>query len=305
MACRRFLPDKLQVRSEYLLLAGGAAGITVAFNTPIAGIVFAIEELGRKFDRRTNIVLLSTIMVAGAIAVAFKGNFPYFGRLELGDGSHQLLLPILVMGVAGGVCGGVFGRLMVLGSHPTLTFMGRWRAKRPVLFAGACGLAVAVLGYVSGGLVHGGGYTVTRDALASGTPLPFAYALEKMAATLLSYFSGIPGGIFAPCLSIGAAMGQDMARLASSPDMDMWMALGMVAFLAGVTQVPLTAFVIVMEMIDGHAIVISLMSVALLANIIARIFSQSPYHALARQFLFQARQRAREEGQGAAHKAPT
>jgi len=67
----------------------------------------------------------------------------------------------------------------------------------------------------------------------------------------------------------------------------------------------LTAFVIVMEMIDGHAIVISLMSVALLANIIARIFSQSPYHALARQFLFQARQRAREEGQGAAHKAPT
>lgn len=289
-ACQRLLPERFPVRSDHLLLAGGAAGIAVAFNTPIAGIVFAIEELGRRFDRYTNIVLLSAIIVACAISISYWGNFTYFGRLEVSDPTRELVVPILVVGLCGGVFGGIFGRLMVVGSHPTLTVLGRVRSRHPVWVAGACGLGVALLGLLSHGLVHGGGYLVTRRALEGGSLLPLPFALEKMAATLLSYFSGAPGGVFAPCLAVGAAMGQELHGLGlASVGMDVWMALGMAAFLAGVTQVPITAFVIVMEMIDGHAMVLSLISVALLASMVARIFAQAPYHALARLFLASAR----------------
>lgn len=296
LACKKILPDHIPLRSEHLLLAGGAAGIAVAFNTPIAGIVFAIEELGRRFDRQTNIVLLSAIIVASAISISHWGNFTYFGRLAVGDSSRQMLLPILVLGIVGGVLGGLFSRLMIMGSHPSLTIIGRLRGAHPVWFAGACGLGVAVLGFLSDGLIHGGGYLVTRSALEGGATLPLPFALEKMAATLLSYFAGIPGGVFAPCLTVGAAIGQELHGLGwFGAGMDVWMALGMAAFLAGVTQVPITAFVIVMEMIDGHSLVLSLISVALLASMVAKIFSQAPYHALARQFLLGARVRAAKD----------
>lgn len=291
-ASKGFMPARFMLRNNHLLLAGGAAGIAVAFNTPIAGIVFAIEELGRKFDHKTNIVLLTTLMIASALSISHWGNFTYFGRLTIGNPSRQLLMPIIIIGLVGGVLGGLFSRLMVHGSHPTQSLVGRLRSAYPIRFAGTCGLAVASLGFVSHGLVHGGGYEVTKSALESGTVLPLSFALEKMAATLLSFFSGVPGGIFAPCLSIGAAIGQALHSMGMmNVDMDVWMALGMAAFLAGVTQVPITAFVIVMEMIDGHSMVLSLMAVALLASTVAKVFSQAPYHALARQYLYKARQK--------------
>lgn len=294
---RRFMPERLHIRSEQLLLAGGAAGIAVAFNTPIAGIVFAIEELGRTFDRRTNVILLTAIIVACAISISHWGNYTYFGRLAITRPSRDVLLPIVVVGLAGGILGGLFSRLMIFGSHPTQSAMGRWRSRYPVRFAGLCGLGVALLGYASDGLAHGGGYLITKQALEGGVVLPGSYALYKMGATLLSYFSGIPGGIFAPSLSIGAGLGQQLHGLGMSHiTLEMWMALGMAAFLAGVTQVPVTTFVIVMEMIDGHSMVLSLIAVSLLASRVAKIFSQSLYHSLSRQFIAQVRQRNKEGG---------
>lgn len=296
-AVRRHLPERLHIRGDQLLLAGGAAGIAVAFNTPIAGIVFAIEELGRTFDRRTNVILLTGIIVACAISISHWGDYTYFGRLAITHPSRDVLLPVVVVGLAGGILGGLFSRLMIFGSHPTHSRMGRFRSRHPVRFAGLCGLGVAVLGYASDGLAHGGGYLITKQALEGGVVLPGSYALCKMGATLLSYFSGIPGGIFAPSLSIGAGIGQLLHGLGLSHiTVEMWMAMGMAAFLAGVTQVPVTTFVIVMEMIDGHSMVLSLIAVSLLASRIARIFSQSLYHSLSRQFIAQVRLRDREPG---------
>ncbi|HET8731786.1 MAG TPA: chloride channel protein [Moraxellaceae bacterium] len=284
-ACNRFLPERLHIRGEQLLLAGGAAGIAVAFNTPLAGIVFAIEELGRRFDRRSNVILLTTIIVACAVSIGWRGNSSYFGRLAITATGHQLLLPILVTGLAGGVFGGLFSRVMVHASHPHRSLLGRLRSAHPLWFAGACGLGVALLGVFSDGLAFGGGYHVTRAALEGGHVMPATYPLYKSVATLLSYFSGIPGGIFAPSLAIGAGLGQDLQTLAPAYGTPgEWVALGMAGFLAGVTQVPVTTFVIVMEMIDGHSMVLSLIATALLAHLVSRIFSHSLYHSLARQY---------------------
>jgi len=264
-----WLPTRFPVRPYDLILAGGAAGIAAAFNTPLAGIVFAIEELGRKFEARTNGVLLSAIILAGIIAIALQGNYTYFGRISIPVADSRLALPILLSGVICGLAGGMFSRAMLAGMRPWPGWPGWLRSRHPVWFAGACGLLVAVLGYVSDGAAHGSGYGATQQALTGTLPLAPFYALEKMLATLLSYFSGIPGGVFAPSLAIGAGVGQDLANLGlGQVSSSTWIALSMAAFLAAVTQAPITAFVIVMEMIDGHALVVSLIASAFLASLV-------------------------------------
>jgi H+/Cl- antiporter ClcA len=101
-------------------------------------------------------------------------------------------------------------------------------------------------------------------------------------ATWLAVWSGVPGGIFAPSLAIGAGIGNDVALLTHLSDGSApLIAIGMTAFLAAVTQAPITAFIIVMEMVDGHAMVLSLMAGALGASLVSRWLSVPLYAALA------------------------
>ncbi|WP_018151395.1 chloride channel protein [Leeia oryzae] len=286
---RRFLPKRFPVTAHHLLLAGGAAGIAAAFNTPLAGIVFAIEELGKKFEERTNGVLLTAIILAGVIAISVQGNYTYFGRLAVDKVSRDLFLPILMAGLICGLSGGLFSRVMVMASKPWPGFAGFIKSRHPIIFAGICGLIVALLGLASNGLVHGSGYTATQQALEGDTALPFLFAFEKMLATLVSYFAAIPGGIFAPSLAVGAGLGQDLFHLGLGHiSGTAWMALCMAGFLAAVTQAPITSFVIVMEMIDGHAMVISLIAVAFIANFISKLLCPPLYHTLAGKYLGKA-----------------
>ncbi|MBC7482879.1 MAG: chloride channel protein, partial [Rhizobacter sp.] len=93
------------------------------------------------------------------------------------------------------------------------------------------------------------------------------------------------GGIFAPSLSIGAGIGDGVAQLAGPSLGPALIAMGMAGFLAAVTQAPLTAFIIVMEMIDGHSMVLSLMASAMLASLVSRMISRPLYDTLAEHML--------------------
>ncbi|MFG3757370.1 chloride channel protein, partial [Klebsiella pneumoniae] len=98
---------------------------------------------------------------------------------------------------------------------------------------------------------------------------------------IASYLSGIPGGIFAPSLAIGAGLGNIMSLVTSAIPLPSLAALCMVGYLAAVTQSPITSFVIVMEMIDGHEMVLPLMAVALLSSQVSKALTPSFYHTLA------------------------
>ena len=107
------------------------------------------------------------------------------------------------------------------------------------------------------------------------------YVVLKFVATWLSTWAGVPAGIFAPSLAIGGALGNDVAQIVSYPNAPTLIALGMAGFLAAVTQAPLTAFIIVMEMVDGHALVLSLMASSLVASGVSRLISAPLYPSLA------------------------
>ncbi|HMT80026.1 MAG TPA: chloride channel protein [Azonexus sp.] len=277
----RWLPHTRALRSSDLILAGGAAGIAAAFNTPLAGIVFAIEELGKRLETRTSGVLISTIILSGMVAIGLLGNYNYFGNLKVLAQDRSAIFPVIAGGIICGLLGGLFSYLMLLPHFKSNFSVWVWRRNHPVAFAGICGLLIAMIGWLGGGLSFGSGYTVTEMAAKGEVTLPWHTPITRYLATILSYYSGIPGGIFAPSLAVGGALGATMGEMLGVAGNGAIMAIFMAGFLAAVTQSPITAAIIVMEMIDGHEMVISLMAVSFLAKVVSARVSPELYQHLA------------------------
>ena len=266
---------------QHLILEGGAAGISAAFNTPLAGIVFAIEELGRRFEQKTNGVVITAIILSGLVSISLSGNYTYFGKLNVGQINRSIIMPVLISGIICGIFGGIFSRTLIESSSYKTGLVAAFRKLHPFWWAAICGLIVALLGVISNGAAHGSGYAYTREMLNGTVTEAWQYAPIKYLATIFTYLSGVPGGIFAPSLSIGAGIGNDLVPLFGQDMALAITALCMAGFLAGVTQAPITTFIIVMEMIDGHEMVISLMAVTMIASITSKIFSPPLYSTLA------------------------
>lgn len=284
------LPRRLQVDRRHLLAAGGAAGIAAAFNTPLAGILFAIEELSRGVEERMSGLIITAIVIAGLVGQVWFGNYTYFGWLDISkvDTPHPVGL-LLAVSLICGLAGGAFARLMILSASGLPGPLGRWRRDYPIRFAAGCGLTVALIGMVSGGITYGTGYGEAKHLLAQDAVLPWHFGIDKFFATLVTFASGVPGGIFAPSLSIGAGLGQNLHWLAGADYLPaMTNVLCMAGFLAAVTQTPITAFVIVMEMVSGYGLLIDLMIVTLLASGMSRTICPPLYRTLALRYISQA-----------------
>ncbi|HBN8289772.1 chloride channel protein [Pseudomonas aeruginosa] len=268
-----------------LILAGGAAGIAAAFNTPLAGIVFAIEELSRTFEQRFSGLVLTAVLIGGAVTLGLMGHYSYFGEIgsSLPTGWGWSEVPACAL--LGGLLGGFYVKLVLPTQVGWLGRLCRLREHFPVRFAAACGLLLALLGLASGNHVFGTGYEETH-ALLEGHPVTDeSFLLWKFLANVVSYLAGIPGGLFSPSLSIGAAFAPLLAQL---PDVNPQTCalLGMGAYLAGVTRSPLTASVIVLELSHSPDLVIPMLAVAVMAaSVSGWIAPVSLYHALARQIL--------------------
>jgi H+/Cl- antiporter ClcA len=269
-----------------LILAGGAAGISAAFNTPLGGIVFAIEELSHSFETRTSGTMLTAVILSGVTSLALVGNYTYFGHttatLPIGAGWAA----VLACGLLGGLSGGAFSALLVRMSAGLPGLAGAFVRDRPILFAALCGLALGLIGLASHGTSYGTGYSEARHLVDGSVHFPASFFVWKFAASLVSYCSGIPGGIFAPSLSVGAGIGGWIATWLPHSPPGAVVLLGMVAYFAAVVQAPLTATVIVMEMTDNQDLTVPLLATAFLAYGMSRLVGRRAlYGALAQRFL--------------------
>ncbi len=283
VGAQRWLSPKSGIDAHDLMVAGAAAGIAAAFNTPLGGIVFALEQLSRRRHLSHSALVIAAIVLAGLVAVAVFGNETYFGRLRVQALSWSLLLPGLLVALVAGLTGGLFARLIVVSVRGLPDRYSRWRRQYPLRFAAGCGLAVAVIGLATQGATAGAGYLTTRGLLEGQGELPGVYTVLKFCATWISAWSGVPAGVFAPSLAIGAGIGHDVAHFAglSREAAIPLIAMGMTGFLAATTGAPITAFIIVMEMVSGQAMVLSLMACALLSSGVARLVTPPMYRELA------------------------
>lgn len=269
-----------------LILAGGAAGVAAAFNTPLAGVVFAIEELSRSFEERTSGTILTAVILAGVASMALAGNYTYFGSTHATLTELRMWVDVPACGLAGGIAGGLFSRAMIGCQRSLPVSVSRFRNGSPLVFAFACGLGVALIGWASAGATFGTGYAEARALVQQEAAATPGFAILKALATLLSYVSGVPGGIFAPSLSVGAGIGGELGRWLHAAPGGAIVVLTMAAYFAGVVQAPLTALVIVTEMTDSRDLTLPLMAVVLIGRgASALVCRESLYRALAVPFI--------------------
>ncbi len=285
-----------------LILAGSAAGIAAAFNAPLAGVVFAIEEMSRSFEVKTNGIVLTTVIIGGLVSLGLTGNYTYFGTSDASvDGLSGWVLTALC-GTAGGLLGGLFSRLMLDLGAWAKGWISADPKKRRLLYPLICGVLVAVIGIATGGDSFGTGYQTARAAVEGVSPAWYFWP-AKFLTTLITAVSGIPGGIFAPSLSVGAGLGAWIAGEGGKAA-SVGALLGMAGYFSGVVQAPMTAFVIILEMTGNTGSVIPVMVAAMLGLGASRLVCPRPlYHELAQGFMALGRSTRPAETRRPGHEA--
>lgn len=267
-----------------LILAGAGAGIASAFNTPLGGIVFVLEEMSRDHPFRAHSPTLVAVIGAGLASLVMMGKYAYFGVVHTTLPGNTVWLAVLLTAAVGGVAGGLFARACTALQDVLPERVRDVLHHHPLQATAVCGLLLALLALASHGATMGTGYAVTRnliDGNAAGTGL--WYAPARLVATFLCVLIGIPGGLFAPSLAVGAGLGAALQSLLPAVPLGSLALLAMVGYLSAVTQSPITAFVITMEMTANQDLLLPMMAVSVIAFGISRTLCRTPlYDALAR-----------------------
>ncbi len=260
-----------------LILAGVAAGFATAFDAPLAGIVFAIEIVGGPWAARTVGLVASVAVLAWLASVGLAVRTNGFGDVAFASLPRDWLV-VLLCGVCGGLLGGGFSRLLLAGKRAAARWLPRQTPFRRLGLPLGCGLVVALLGVASNGATYGTGYQASA-AVLGGQMLAWSFVPAKLLATMATSLSGIPAGILAPSLVVGAGLGGWLAGAAGGA-VGLGAMLGMAGFFAGAMQTPFAAILLVLE-INGHwAAMPSIAVAAALGYGVARLLLPAPLDRL-------------------------
>jgi H+/Cl- antiporter ClcA len=268
-------------RRKILIRIGAGVGVATAFNAPLGGIVFAIEEYIGQSNHKINVFLLSGIGIAGYFTVLVSGNYSYMGDIDVSKlyYSWQIILIAIACGIICGLSGALYTWLMVFVSVGKDSKFCIWKKKNKILAAGIFGLLVAALGIITGGLSFGNGAIDSSNFLNSNLDAPWYFGISKALGSILSVAGGVPGGYFSTALSIGLGIMDVVHRLIPILPLQQFYLLGMVGFLAAITGAPITAVVMVMSIVsDTQHFALPLILSSLIAAKIATIFGDSVYH---------------------------
>jgi CIC family chloride channel protein len=275
-AFRRSWPD-----CQALLAAGAGAGLATAFNAPIAGAVFVLEELVRRFDTRITIATFGASTGAIWISRVLLGDVPDFHVQPLPYAGFGTVTLHLVLGVIAGVLGIAYNRA-ILGA---LAVGARLRRLPVEHRAALIGAVVGLLGWFRPGVV-GGGDAITQHVLTGTEALPMLslFLLLRFALGALSYGAGTPGGLFAPMLVLGAQSGVLFGMVLSAwfpdlaPSTTALGVIGIAAFFTSVVRAPVTGIVLVTEMTASFTLLLPMLGACFAALVVAEGLGSKPIY---------------------------
>ena len=281
---------RIKLEEKYLITSGASAGLAAAFNAPLAGVMFALEEVHKNFSPLVLLSSLASALSADYVSSGFFGLKPVFKLNNLSVLPLKEYFFIVILGAILGVMGVLFNktiiRTQILFNRIKLIPKKYWIII-PLLIS-------IVLGFVLP-QVLGGGHELIEELLSDGNyTLVFltVILLTKFTFTMVSFGSGAPGGIFLPLLSIGALIGCIYGYAAThifnldSSYISSFIILAMAGYFTAVVRAPITGIILITEMTGSFNHLLAISLTAITAYIVADLLGSKPiYEALLERIL--------------------
>jgi H+/Cl- antiporter ClcA len=267
-----------RLSNQSFLLTGAAAGLAAAFNTPLGGVVFAVEELAKIHMRYFRTPLFTAVIIAGLTAQAFLGPYLYLGYPDVNRTTSFIFLGVASTAIISGMLGALMCKIILR----IMKWKRSFSKTKSVLFIIISGLLIAAIAYFFNAGILGSGKVLMNNVLFTQNKLSsWDTVLVRMFGPILCFNTGAAGGVFAPSLAAGASIGAYISDLSNiyGANANLLILSGMVGFLTGVTRTPFTSAILVLEMTDRHSVIFHLMLAAMLSNIAALIIDKHSLYA--------------------------
>ncbi|MFL9832983.1 chloride channel protein [Chryseobacterium terrae] len=287
-----YLPDWWpKISKKNMIMTGAAAGLAAAFNTPLGGIVFAVEELSKTHINYFKTALFTAVIIAGLTAQTLAGSYLYLAYPKTNDVSLMVMFPIILVALIAGILASQLSVIMLK--------INAWKKRKlktdraNILFLVGCALLIACISYFLSREILGSGKEIIERVLFTSDKHEEWYVpVLRMLGPALSFTSGGSGGIFAPALTAGATIGSVISGMIhlTPNETNVVILGGMVAFLTGITRAPFTSAIIVLEMTDRHSLIFHLMLAGMVSSLFSILISRhSLYDVLKMNFLKEIR----------------
>ena len=264
-----------KISIKNMIMTGAAAGLSAAFNTPMGGIVFAVEELAKIHLNYFKTALFTAVIIAGLTAQWLAGSYLYLGYPKTAGVTMKVFLPVIAVAL---VCG-------ILSSYLSVVMLriNKWKSRKlktdtqNIFFLIGSALILATLAYFFSWEILGSGKSIMDRVLFTENKSEAWYIpIFRMIGPALSFTSGGAGGIFAPALSAGASFGAFFSGIMELKpnETNVVILAGMVAFLTGITRAPFTSAILVLEMTDRHSLIFYLMLAGMASSLVSMINSR-------------------------------
>lgn len=267
-----------KVSRRNMILTGAAAGLAAAFNTPLGGIVFAVEELSKAQFSQFRTAIFTAVIIAGLTAEAISGPYLYLGWPTVEGYTPSVFWAVVLIAVIAGL----LGALSAKGILAIFAWKDRFRNMRQhllyLVFSSL--LLAAVIYFVTNEAMGSGKEIMERTLFTADKEVEWYLPLARIFGPIASFTTGASGGIFAPGLSTGASIGALFAGWfgLNEPNSNLLIIAGMVAFLTGITRSPFTSAILVLEMTDRHSVIFHLMAAGMIANLIAYTIDRKSFY---------------------------
>lgn len=267
-----------------LITAGAGAGLAAAFNAPLSGLVFVLEEVRRDFQPIVFGAAFVAAVVADIIARIGAGQFPVFAVPSYPVTPLAALPIFALLGIVAGLLGVLFNRSILAAVQLYARIPPRFALAAAALTGGVVGL----VGWFSPVLI-GSGHSLVESALAGNfllATIPLFFVI-RFVLTSASYGTGAPGGIFAPLLVLGALLGLAIGQISHSvrPDIvpipAVFAVVGMAAYFTAIVRAPLTGIMLIVEMTGNYNQMLPLLVSCFCAYVVTEYLKELPiYEAL-------------------------
>lgn len=274
----KIIPDSWpKISQRLMIITGGAAGLAAAFNTPLGGIVFAIEELSKNHIKYLRTTVFSAVIIAGFTAQTILGPYLVFGFPKVDPEGWKFFLILLLVTFFCGSIGAYFGKAAFLVNR----FKKKLSKRNQFLFGFVAVMAFSTVVYFTNSDSVGAGNLLLDRLLFEGDKSVEWYTIPaRLFNGIISFTNGGAGGIFAPALSFGGSIGAFIGELfiLKPRQINMLVLIGMVAFLTAFTRSPFTCAILVLEMTDRHSVIFYMLVAAWGANIIANMIDKRSFY---------------------------